>query len=448
MRKILLLVSIIFVLSLSSVYAVSCGDTITSNTVLDTDLSCSGTGLIIGANNIVLDCGGHIITGTGKYPDTWPDYYGITASGVNKVTIINCMIENYFIGVLFLQSTNSIVSNSNVSFNFVGISVYNSSQILISNNIANNNVYGIYLAYNMSFNCVILNNTASFNYNNGIRIDPGVHDNLIENNQINENNQRYLGSGNAGIILWGTYNNEITENTLKGNKLQSFWNEGNDTYNTFYHNNIYDTLPYIEIGSIPNDSWYHQILLEGNYWSNYTGVDDGSGTGKHAIAGDLIGDTNIPFPSSDFDYYPYVVENGWSITPTSTTSTSTTSTTIITTTTIPEYVQQLEQRVAELENQVQNHEERVSTLEIIVNTIQTQISNILTEITNIWNKLTDHEARLIKLEQTTTTTITSTITSTSSTTTIPGKCKKTTVCNCNDKCDVGETKQTCPWDCH
>jgi len=44
--------------------------------------------------------------------------------------------------------------------------------------------------------------------------------------------------------------------------------------------------------------------LEGNYWSDYPGVDDGSGTGKHAIADDFIGDTDIPWPEPGYDYYP------------------------------------------------------------------------------------------------------------------------------------------------
>jgi hypothetical protein len=47
--------------------------------------------------------------------------------------------------------------------------------------------------------------------------------------------------------------------------------------------------------------------LEGNYWSDYPGVDDGSGTGKHAIAGDGIGDTYIPWPGLDFDFYPLIL---------------------------------------------------------------------------------------------------------------------------------------------
>lgn len=48
--------------------------------------------------------------------------------------------------------------------------------------------------------------------------------------------------------------------------------------------------------------------MDSNYWSNYTGADDGSNGG---VAGDGVGDTEIPHPFIDqgygfyqLDYYP------------------------------------------------------------------------------------------------------------------------------------------------
>ena len=44
---------------------VACGATLTEDTVLDNDLSCSGNGLIIGRDNVTLDCNGYGIEGNG-----------------------------------------------------------------------------------------------------------------------------------------------------------------------------------------------------------------------------------------------------------------------------------------------------------------------------------------------------------------------------------------------
>jgi hypothetical protein len=46
-------------------------------------------------------------------------------------------------------------------------------------------------------------------------------------------------------------------------------------------------------------------LREGNYWSDYTGLDDGSGVGlfgESRVAGDGIGDTETPHLG--YDWYP------------------------------------------------------------------------------------------------------------------------------------------------
>ena len=45
---------------------VSCGDTITADTTLDSDLvDCPNNGIVIGANNVTLDLNGHTIDGDG-----------------------------------------------------------------------------------------------------------------------------------------------------------------------------------------------------------------------------------------------------------------------------------------------------------------------------------------------------------------------------------------------
>ena len=45
---------------------VGCGDVVTQDTTLDSDLLCAGDGLTVAASDVTLDLGGHVIRGTGS----------------------------------------------------------------------------------------------------------------------------------------------------------------------------------------------------------------------------------------------------------------------------------------------------------------------------------------------------------------------------------------------
>jgi parallel beta-helix repeat protein len=132
----------------------------------------------------------------------------------------------------------------------------------------------------------------------------GASTNSISGNVIAANG---IGLG----AYWGGHSNSIFENNIVDN-LYGIYLYKTDFNNLVYHNNFIDNTRYQGYDTDPalND-WHHPDLLEGNYWSDYPGVDDGSGTGKHAIAGDGIGDTDIPWPRPDLDYYPFILESGW-----------------------------------------------------------------------------------------------------------------------------------------
>jgi parallel beta-helix repeat protein len=121
--------------------------------------------------------------------------------------------------------------------------------------------------------------------------------------------------------------------TLVGNNFSNnqygIYLEPNSNSNTFYLNNIsFNTVYGIFIDSIsqPNNFYYNIIDTnqlqatqsnnnnwdngngEGNYWSDYTGLDNGAG-GR--TAGDGIGDTKIPHPGTTYDAYPFMNSSGW-----------------------------------------------------------------------------------------------------------------------------------------
>jgi hypothetical protein len=81
--------------------------------------------------------------------------------------------------------------------------------------------------------------------------------------------------------------------------------------NLLFHNNLVDNnISAYDDNNASND-WHHPDLLEGNFWSDYNGSDDGSGTGKHTIAGDGTGDTNVPHPGANYDEYPFINASLW-----------------------------------------------------------------------------------------------------------------------------------------
>src|SRR3989344_9038702 len=110
-------------------YGAECGDTVTGNLTLTSALDCisnSTDGLIVGADNITIDCDGYSIIGPGT--DN-----GISASGYDRITIKNCNISEYNDGVNLDDSDDSFLLNNIISFNFnEGVLASNSLNLNIS----------------------------------------------------------------------------------------------------------------------------------------------------------------------------------------------------------------------------------------------------------------------------------------------------------------------------
>jgi len=106
---------------------VSCGQTITADTTLDSDMTkCKGPGITIGADGITLDLNGHTIEGMGK------------GSGVNNVaghdgvTIEDGSIRNFMESVALVGASDNHLRGLSLSDNrHVGIYVQDSSAIEI-----------------------------------------------------------------------------------------------------------------------------------------------------------------------------------------------------------------------------------------------------------------------------------------------------------------------------
>jgi len=88
----------------------SCGDSISSDLTLTSDLVCNGDvlGLNITGNNVNLDCDGFAILGNGTDSSTAIEI----AASVTGATIENCIISNFTEGIYMETGTSTIYSNT------------------------------------------------------------------------------------------------------------------------------------------------------------------------------------------------------------------------------------------------------------------------------------------------------------------------------------------------
>jgi parallel beta-helix repeat protein len=164
--------------------------------------------VVINANNIVLDCDGHTITGTGPG-------FGISASGRTNVTIKNCRVTKFGRGIALTNTNNSLLLNNTVFNNTpLGISLNLSSRNNITGNTAfNNSGDGIQMLN--SSNNTLTDNNASKNAA-GIVVTSASSGNNFTNNIANENS--VLGI-NVQML---SFNNMLVGNTANNNAQFGF----------------------------------------------------------------------------------------------------------------------------------------------------------------------------------------------------------------------------------
>lgn len=125
---------------------VSCGDTITSDTTLDSDLiDCPNNGIIIGAADVTLDLNGHTIDGDGQpfEPCSEGNFcdVGVANDGHGGVSVINGAVTEFSVGVfIFAANRNRVVSISSSANAFFGFVLAESARSAIRNSSGNDNI--------------------------------------------------------------------------------------------------------------------------------------------------------------------------------------------------------------------------------------------------------------------------------------------------------------------
>jgi nitrous oxidase accessory protein NosD len=238
--------------------------------------------------------------------------------------------ENHVSQIECIGSNNNIASNT-LSRASLGIIISGSSNFVLNNNLTDGGYFGgIELTGNR--NEVARNRLVN---SSGIRIEDGSH-NLVHNNRV------FYGSGIAMFRGFdNTFHANLIENggtgAVMGNvqKESDYKNFGpRSANNSAYHNNFMNNEQQVNIefpsgyNVYDTDSWDNGS--EGNYWSDYRGID---------VNNDGIGDTPYIIDANRSDRFPLIfpfdIENNKMTLPTPSPSPSTSPSTTPTPTPTP-----------------------------------------------------------------------------------------------------------------
>lgn len=218
---------------------------------------------------------------------------GYTLQGDNE---IHGPADIIGMGLEIVECRNVTVRNFTIKGFTRGIRFTDSSDCHVYHNRLVNNTIGIEMGYvddSYSENNMVSGNIIKENDDAGIRLIYG------SSNTISEN---IITANDHGVSIWGTSGNTIAWNNITSNKRGVYVETSG--INVIHHNNFVDNInDWWDYGLTP---WSFQLPFsintwddgeEGNYWSNYTGVDSD---------GDGVGDTPHELYEDNTDNYPLV----------------------------------------------------------------------------------------------------------------------------------------------
>ena len=186
----------------------------------------------------------------------------IDGSGEDKI-IITIIASNVEISGFTIQN-----GTKSLGYQYGGIQTMNIVNATIRNNVMRKSYFGIFLSASNSCNVI---------------------DNIIIDN--------YYG----GVKVSDSSNNKIVGNTISNNTLGIWITSEKSQSNSIYHNNFINNTDPAPLPRGKATKWDNGA--EGNYWSDYTGVDLCHGTHQNETGSDGIGDT--PYPDEwGWDNYP------------------------------------------------------------------------------------------------------------------------------------------------
>jgi len=283
----------------------------------------------------------------------------------------NNITVNADTGIRLDSSSDSTISENNISKNSYGIYLWYSSNITVSeNNIAENSLDGILLI--SSNENTILSNEFYSNSKAGINLQSSSGNTIQKNTNFSGYDSQYgiilwiysdrntvsenilspfwrgiaMGYSDGNRILNNTVSNthetgieiqQICNNTIIANNVVSngslhgisIMSESEATrYNVIQSNNMMHNLIGIYIFRLSGNVIYHNNFVDntnqtsvsdsinvwddgypsgGNYWSDYNGTDEYKGPDQDILGSDFIGDTEYKINDYNIDHYPLMI---------------------------------------------------------------------------------------------------------------------------------------------
>jgi len=207
------------------VSAQSCGEVLHTNTTVQQNLNCEGTGLIIGGNNITVDLNGHTLTGDGQIL-TGGD--GRLAAGIDNsagyshVTIKNGQIEHFFRNVLSVDANHLHIENvvfENSQFSGTGVQILGGQKSKIHDSV----FIGPGLSAVPINNAIVLsctksakiNNVVVDHYGSGVILFSLCFDLPLQPSEVSVTNSTFSRNVVGVQVIFGT-NVRIVANTFGG----------------------------------------------------------------------------------------------------------------------------------------------------------------------------------------------------------------------------------------
>ena len=253
--------------------------------------------------------GSTVYVSSGEYSENLVINKSINLVGENRETAIIDGMSNGT--VVYVGSDNVSISDFKLQYSgcscsdYYGVDVGSSRQNI---SIINNNIFsdstGILVRKGQDI--VIARNNITFSRDYSIVIEDSIRVAILENsvtdnlNQIDVSNStqmvivnnKMMNNGN-GIAFTNSNNNTLAGNIISSNSLYGLYLSQSD-YNTIVRNSLRSNGRNVYVR---NSTDYWDDGFEGNYWSNYTGMDADN---------DGVGDTPFVLDANNVDHHPLV----------------------------------------------------------------------------------------------------------------------------------------------